>query len=361
MNPRERIMAVLHHKEPDFIPCTYQHGSIPVASAVLREMRNMGCAVCIHMPVVWVETPNVTVESKVVGRTTYRVYRTPVGKVRTATKYTPLGIGGGTTWTIEPMIKSVEDYKVVKFIIRDAIYHYDPEPFLEQQRWLGDDGIVRADIEPSPLQQMISTSARYFGGYLGFERLAVDLYKHPRELNELYEVIWEKAEECYRLVADSPAEVVASWENIDSVMTNPKLFEKYCLPFYNKMGRLLHQKGKIYVIHCDGRLKALKNLIAKADIDVVESFTPPPGGDLSVEEAREAWGDRKIIWTNIPDNILMQGAETTRRFTRELLRNAVPGDNFIVGIMEVVPPNCEEALRAVVDTVIKYGKYPLSP
>ena len=359
MNPKERVMAVLNHRKPDFIPCIYQHGSIPT-SAVLREMRNKGCAVCIHMPVVWAETPNVTVETKVVGKTIYTVYRTPVGKVRTATRYIPLGIGGETPWTIEHMIKHIEDYKVVEFIVKDIVYHYDPNPFLEQERWLGNDGIVRADAAASPLQQMISLSGLYFGGYLGFERLAIDLYKHPREFNRLYEVIEEKAEEHYRLVADSPAKVVASWENIDSVMTNPRLFEKYCLPFYNKMGRLLHQKGKIYVIHCDGRLRALKNLIAKADVDVIESFTPPPGGDLSVKEAREAWGNRKIIWTNIPDSILLMGAEKTKKFTRELLESVAPGDNLIVGIMEIVPPNCEKSLKAVVDTVIQYGRYPTS-
>jgi uroporphyrinogen-III decarboxylase len=187
------------------------------------------------------------------------------------------------------------------------------------------------------------------------------MYKHPKEFNELYEIIEEKAEEYYKIVSDSPAEVVASWENIDGVMTSPRLFEKYCLPFYNKMGRILHQKGKIYLVHFDGRLNCLKNLIRQAGIDVVESFTPPPIGDLPLREAKALWGKRIVIWTNIPQTILLLGADETKKFTRELLRSAAPGDNFILGIMEMVPPHSEGGLRAAIETVAQYGRYPVSP
>jgi len=352
MNLKERISAALHHKEPDFVPCVYQEGHIPTGS-LLRKLRNKGLGLCLQPDVVWSETPNVSIESKVKGRTTCRMYHTPVGKVSEIVTSTSLGIGFRTTWTTEHMIKMVQDYNVVKFIVKDTIYHYDPEPFLEAQRWLGDDGIVRANVAVSPLQQMLKT-------YLGFERFSIDMYRHPKEVNELYETIEEKAEEYYKIVSDSPAEVVAGWENIDGVITNPRLFEKYCLPFYNKMGSILHQKDKIYLVHFDGRLNCLKNLISKADIDVVESFTPPPVGDLHLREARALWGKRIVIWTNIPQTILLLGANATRRYTRELLRSAAPGDNFLVGIMEMVAPHSEEGLTAVIDTVAQYGKYPVS-
>jgi uroporphyrinogen-III decarboxylase len=353
MNLKERILAVLHHQEPDFVPCVCQEGHVPTGS-LLRELRNKGLALCLQPEVVWSEIPNVRVESRVEGRTTYRTYHTPVGKVRDIVTSTSLGIGFRTTWTIEHMIKSVQNYDVVEFILKDTIYHYDPEPFLEAQRWLGDDGIVRANVAVSPLQQMLMT-------YLGFKKFSIDMYKHPKEFNEFYEIIEEKAEEYYKIVSDSPAEVVASWENIDGVMTSPRLFEKYCLPFYNKMGRILHQKGKIYLVHFDGRLNCLKNLIRQADIDVVESFTPPPIGDLPLREAKALWGKRIVIWTNIPQTILLLGADETKKFTRELLRSAAPGDNFILGIMEMVPPHSEGGLRAAIETVAQYGRYPVSP
>lgn len=353
MNLRERILAVLHHKEPDFVPWVAYHEHMVPTGSLERELRNKGMALSRTLPVIWSETPNVRVESRVEGRTTYRTYHTPVGKVHSVATSTPRGIGR-TTWTTEHMIKSVQDYDVVGFIAKDTIYHYDPEPFLEAQRWLEDDGIVRTGAPPSPLQQMLKN-------YLGFERLSVDMYRHQKEFNELYEIIEEKAEEAYRIVADSPAEVVCPWENIDGVMTNPRLFEKYCLPFYNKMGRILHQKGKIYLLHMDGRLNCLKNLISRADIDGVEAFTPPPVGDLPLREARALWGKRLIIWTNFPETVFLLGADETRRYMRGLLKSAAPGDNFIVGITEDIHPDyVEEGLRAVTETIARYGKYPVS-
>jgi len=351
LNLRERIMTVLRHGEPDVVPWVVYQGLVPTGS-LERRLRDGGMALCQWQSVIWTETPNVRVEDRVEGRTTYRTYHTPVGKVHSVLRSTPLGRGVRTTWTVERMVKSVQDYDVVKFIVKDTVYHYDPEPFLEAQRWLGDDGIVRASVDVSPLQQMLKT-------YLGFERFSLDLYRHPMEFNDLYQVIEERAEEAYKIVANSPAEVICAGENIDGVLTNPRLFEKYCLPFYNRMARILHQRGKIYLTHMDGRLNCLKNLISRTDIDGIEAFTPPLVGDLPLKEARALWG-KKIIWANFPETIFLLGADETRRFTRELLKTAAPGDNFLVGITEDIHPDyIEEGLSAVTETINQHGNYPI--
>jgi hypothetical protein len=126
------------------------------------------------------------------------------------------------------------------------------------------------------------------------------------------------------------------------------------------MGHILHQKGKIYLVHMDGRLNCLRNLISRSDIDGVEAFTPPPVGDLPIEEARALWG-KKIIWANFPETVFLLGREATVRFTRELLQSAAPGENFIIGITEDIHPDyIESGLSAVTETINRYGRYPIS-
>ncbi len=91
------------------------------------------------------------------------------------------------------------------------------------------------------------------------------------------------------LTGESPARVVWSAENVTSEPTTPSLFEKHYLPFYNDVADMMHANGKLYGVHFDGNLAALKDLIARTALDIIEGFTPPPMGDLDLKEAMGVW------------------------------------------------------------------------
>jgi hypothetical protein len=63
----------------------------------------------------------------------------------------------------------------------------------------------------------------------------------------------------------------------------------------------LQQVVKIVGTHYDGRLASCNDLIADAPIDLIESLTPPPEGDLVLAEARAAWPSKS------PRNIRITG------------------------------------------------------
>ena len=113
------------------------------------------------------------------------------------------------------------------------------------------------------------------------------------ERETLLRALEKRADERYRVIAKSPAGIVNGTDNINSEIVSPKLFEKYIISFYNKQAKILRKKDKILEDHMDGKLMYLKDLISKMNLDVVEAFTPPPMGDLSLAEARSAW-KRKV-------------------------------------------------------------------
>ena len=75
---------------------------------------------------------------------------------------------------------------------------------------------------------------------------------------------------------------------------------------------------------------------AASKIDLVEAFTPPPDCDMSVGAAREAWPD-KILWCNFPSSVHITADQTITETTRELLRQAAPGERFLIGVTEDIP------------------------
>ncbi len=155
---------------------------------------------------------------------------------------------------------------------------------------------------------------------------------HDVEVTETHaRIICASQEPLYRIAAEAPVEVVICGDNIDSVITPPDWFEGYVLPVYRKQAEALHRGGKQMAVHMDGRLAALKDLIAASPIDIIEGFHPPPLGDLSLEEALEAWSG-KSIWVGFPGPVYRQGPAATRAYARKLLSSMRRGDRVVLQV-----------------------------
>ena len=351
MNIRERAMAVYRGEEPDRIPWLIYDGLCP-RGFMDRQLRNRGLGLKVSAPILREEMHHVRVETKTIGNIVYRTYHTPVGDL-TAKERIGLREGAGSSWTVEHPVKHVSDFEIAEFMAEDTIYVPDYEPFQRAEQNLGDDGIVFVWAGKSPLQKMQIE-------LLGYRAFAIALYMYPKEFESLQRVLEKKADERYRIIAESPAEIVNGTDNINSEIVSPRLFEKYLIPFYDRQAQILHKAGKILENHMDGKLKGLRDLIARTNLDVVEAFTPPPMGDLPLAEARQAWRG-KIISLNFPESVFLEGLDTVRKNTLEILNEAAPGEDFMITVTEDIPVECRwSGLLVITDMLLKHGVYPLS-
>jgi len=379
MNGRERIMCVLRHEEPDQIPFTIYVGTLQLAGLALYEpwRKLLDNGLSLHAGLTFqahkVDCPNtnMTVSHHYGSNTSWAPvdllfamnkphditgnFSTPVGTLTLKAKVQSLNFSSTLPWFPEDgfLIKTLDDYEVLKYIIEESEYKPNYEEIKEFQMILGNYGIVSAMVPKTPLQSMIML--------MGPKTFALDYYMHTKEFDELYRNIYKKELEIYKIAAESPAEVICSFDNVTSLITSPKFFEKYSLPFYNEVADIFHKHDKIYVVHMDGNLKSLGNLIAKTRIDAVESFTAPPVGDFPIDEARKIWKD-KIIWANFPESVSLQGQTAVKKKTREMLEHAAPGDNFLMGVSEGFPSflHLLSSVPTILKTINKYGKYPIS-
>jgi uroporphyrinogen-III decarboxylase len=129
-------------------------------------------------------------------------------------------------------------------------------------------------------------------------------------------------------------------DNLDGMMTNPNLFEKYSLPYYQKYADILHGQGKKVGSHTDGNLKPLLALLAESNLDVCESFSPSPLTDCTFEEAWQEWENGPMIWGGIPSPLLEE--RTPEHEFREYVHGLLTtiGDQaIIVGVGDMVLGN----------------------
>jgi uroporphyrinogen-III decarboxylase len=352
MTPRQRIIGALRGEMIDQVPLCAYPGLLPRGETE-RKLRNEGMGIFHRVGVVGSESPNVTTITASYEhegrRYTRNTLRTPVGEVYETIRH---GGGYGSSLRCEFFIKEPKDYKVMQFVVKDAKYSPAYEGFHEAVRTLGEDGAVIGNLGYTPMMQMLIM-------WMGPERFAVDYYEHKDEFFSLYEALCKRHEEQYHIAANSPAEFVIYGDNVTAKMIGLERFKKYVVPCYDKLGEALHAKGKRVGSHLDGDLLHLKEAIRDSQLDFIEAYNPPPDGDLSIKEARAAWGKRAIS-INFTSSIHLASPEQIEAHTLQLLRESHPGTGFIIGVTENIPEHVWQTSLPVINRVLReHGRLPL--
>ncbi|MBT4100139.1 MAG: hypothetical protein HOE86_20955, partial [Gemmatimonadetes bacterium] len=176
--------------------------------------------------------------------------------------------------------------------------------------------VVLTALPHSPMQTLMIDWVGSEGG-----RIYYHLADHPGIVEGLYRALCKSREALTEIAAHAPAPIVMCGDNLDDFLVSPKLFERYFMPVYEQQAQVLHERGKLMAVHMDGRLAALKDLIAQTDVDIVEAFHPPPMGDISLGDALRTWPD-KSIWVGFPSAIYDEGPESTSAFAQQLVQQA---------------------------------------
>lgn len=335
MTRRERILAASAKKRTDKLPFFHywRHSQIGWAE---RECRNRGMGINWYRPchVERLHDVEITEKRGKIGDRPVirRTYTTPLGSVYIDEHREP-GTGQWhgqrswkdvSPWFLSRLIKDPGDYEIVKYMVEHTEYVADYFPIEQAQDWLGDDGCVIAALPHSAMQTLMIDWVGSEGGRFFFHHA-----DHPDLVEELYRAISKSREELHRIAADSPAELVMCGDNVDGLLVDPRLFKSYFMPEYDKQAQLLHPKGKLMLVHMDGSLNTIKDLIAETPIDVVEAFHPPPMGDLTIGEALSCWKD-KAIWLGFPAAVYALGSQEVIRYTLALLKEAFPGERLVI-------------------------------
>ena len=272
---------------------------------------------------------------------------TPLGKLRAQHELLPENILSGTEpYLKEHLIKDVPDFQVVEYILENQEFIPRYEKVADEAARLGHIGYVVPMTPRIPFQQVLLE-------YLGEIPLFYALNDNPEKVERLIKLLDIQLTDILHHLVDLDTLYVEFPDNLHGLMTNPRLFAKYCLPYYQRYCEILHGQGKKVGSHTDGNVKPLLSLLTESGLDVCESFSPAPLTPCTLEEAWQAWQDGPIIWGGIPSPILEE--RTSDQDFIQYVQNVLDlvGDQpFILGIGDMVMGhNLIERVRYIVDRV----------
>jgi len=268
-------------------------------------------------------------------------YKTPIGTLRKVRSASSSGSGH----LIEYPIKTVKDIPVMKYILNHTKFHFLWPFYKIAEKRLGDRGVPSTYFLHSPYMKLIID-------YMGFSNTIINLRRHKDKMEDFIRFMEEWDDHMFEALARSPLKIINFGENIDANLSSPPYFEKYLLPYYERRVKQLHRAGKYCHIHMDGSLKTLLPYLSTLPFDGLEALTPEPQGDISLEELREAIGD-KILLDGLPSVLFLPeySLSYVKNFTKKLLELFSP--NLIVGISDEFPPNGDMRKLEIIGDMLK--------
>ena len=264
------------------------------------------------------------------------IYKTPIGTMK--------NISNDGHLTDYP-IKSLEDMKIMKYILNHTEFRFHDRNFKKAEAILGERGVPCTFFPRSPYMRLIVE-------YMGFPRTILFLKKYPSEVENFMNFISEWDDKMYDVLATSPLKVVNFGENIDANLAPPKYFERYLVPYYERRVKQFHQADKFCHIHMDGSLKDLLPYLADLPFDGLEGVTFEPQGDITFNEFRESIGN-KILLDGVPSIVFLPqySMDYVRDYAQKVMELFSP--NLILGVSDEMPPNGDMRKIEMIANMVK--------
>jgi uroporphyrinogen-III decarboxylase len=350
MNNRERILTILNGQLPDRMPwiprleiwyeACRRANTLPSQwqNMSLRQIeRELGLGTPAREGKVYDRVrEGVEIIHQQDGERSVLSYHTPLGTLQQVTVQTE------ERWrlslppvVVEHLLKGPQDYKIWEWIVQHTTYTPAFDAYSRYDETIGEDGLPMVMAEFSPFYFYLESLA-------GYNQAFYQLADYPVEVNHLLAVMAEvQKDREWPIIANSPARLILTDAHISTQFTPPRIFMEYIYPYQRELNDFLHAHAKSTAMHADADTSGILKLIEQTGWDMVECYVTAPMVPVSLEQARQAWGNRVIIWGGIPSLMLSPSVSEVefQAYCRRAFEIIGFGEAFILGVADNVMPD----------------------
>lgn len=355
MTVKERILNAIKGLEVDrpswspFLAYYYEMLTPEERSVgMFKYLQNMGADPIIRggARAFTVNDRNDFYQQKIVGDKRYFCYDTPVGKLNGTYTYSQ----AARSWFLtEHLVKEKEDFKILSYLVSHTSIEDDFVASNAEYDAVGDNGLCMGGLgawSKTAFQSMLEH-------WCGTEALTYALCDYPEEVEETLEVMRAKNMETIELSAKAKPEAFIFYEDTSTTNISPSMFEEYIAPEINSWSKVLHDNDKLLIHHACGHLKDLLPMMGATGIDMVESLSPPPTGNIDVGDSFKLLPQHVGIIGGIePTFFLNCSMEELEARTHELLKIA-QGKRYILANSDSCPPGVSYEKFQLVSKLVK--------
>jgi hypothetical protein len=289
MTPKQRLIGAIKGEEIDRIPWSpflaYFWEAQPLEvqkSGQLKFLEEIGADPLFRgfHRLFKIDRKKCVVNETIRGNEKVVNYETPIGKLSAGYRYTPTS---NSWFIVDHPVKSKNDLKILIYLNDDMIIASDMEEYFMDSEDLGERGLY-IPVIGSEYKTSFQSLVEY---WIGTEQLVYFIMDYPELIEECLHSMRINSIKSTKISVNSAAEAFIFWEDSSTTNISPSYFQKYVMPEINEWGEIIHDAGKFLIHHACGHLKALIPYISQTKIDMLESVTPPPTGNIDLFDTRE--------------------------------------------------------------------------
>ncbi|MCX7591263.1 MAG: hypothetical protein N2255_06500 [Kiritimatiellae bacterium] len=250
----------------------------------------------------------------------------------------------GTWAPVEHFVKKPDDLDILEYIVVST--HFVPryDRAVKVLQAVGEQGVGDLVIYRSPFGKLVHE-------YMGFAEVVYALHDNPRRIHAFLEVQEQKDLELVRLAAGAPCRLVIISDHADENLISPPQYRRYCIPFYQRACRILHEAGKFVSTHLDGNFKGFFPFLGETGFDLLDGCTPAPMFNYTVEELAAALPSGMKAYRGVPAVLFCQHLPIVKILEfADRITHSLKGRG-ILNIGDILPPEGD------IEQVIALGRH----
>lgn len=352
MTGKERFLIAMEHRQPDRIPLFDFLFTQELFQEVLGhrpEVYNaedaVACSLKMGMDSVWIPSDGFAGYSpKVMGNGAYE------DEWGTVYQKTP------SSWPIDPPIRypvhSWEDFKNWEC----------PDPHDLHRTKSLKEALKLAEDRIAVLGGVLGPFTTLFF-LMGLEEGCICTVEEPDLFHAIMRIAtdYNIAAGLHLLEAGADAIIISEDLGYNSgTFLSPRDMGIFILPYIREMTAAFKKAGAKIMLHCDGNIRGIMDEVALCGIDAWQPLERKGGNDLRY--VKETYGHILTPVGNVDSSVTLPFGtrEDVVRQTLECMGTAGPGGGYILGsdhsLHDGIPI---ENILTMIETVKKYGKYPL--
>lgn len=296
MTSRERILCAMQLEKPDRVPVSpfispawLSHAEPSMRERLIRETDPLieTGVICEGGPLLGAGASAICRSEPEDGRVVHTI-RTPKGELRSVTTFSEK-----TSCVTEFYLKGPEDVEKLLSIPYEPA-PVDASPYHRAVEEYGDEALILIGVGDavclpgfwfSPEDFMIACLE-------DFELVRLLLDTAQSRTLEFLRACKEQGVAAFRSIG---AELASQ------TLMDPSWFPKLVLPYDSELHAEMRRDGGIAYMHCHGRIREILEQVADTGPTALDPIEQPPGGDLSLAEAKRRIGDRVCLVGNLDD------------------------------------------------------------
>ena len=285
------------------------------------------------------------------GHTVERV-RTPLGELTTVYRDVWEGERRVNHRIEHFAVKTPQDLRVVTDLVDRQQFRANPETFRRAAEAVGHRAEPTMFLSSSGFTELIKN-------WCGLPDTYYLLHDATAAVEEYLEACERRDDRLLDAALELPCRIFNLGDHATNEFTPPPILKRYLLPRWQRIADRLHGAGRFVHTHWDGNSRHMLPYLRETRLDAVESLTPEPMGDMTLEMMKEAVGDQMVVLDLIPaiDCLPNRPLSEVLDFVRRIIDLFAP--RLILGISDEISQVGEiERIEAISELVDRLSGLP---